>query len=691
MLLKMRKKRIPTCTTHHQLCSYTAYAVYNYVICKCLILCLVIFTILIQPITVNAKNIKTPNQQKSVLGQIRPSMMYNPIIPLNGTDARLFAASQRQDSVDQNSINSGNVNESDFNEENTKWLEDFIIITEDELKEKMKTKDVLSAAANSTSGNLYAVIGEINKDGEKKNLEYLKVEEVSQDLIIYLKVCGVDIKALAFDEKTISKDNKKSNNYTGSIVFFLIVLSICAIPYYKYRRDKKMVKVGGGDASKKGDVEIPDVRFNDVEGIEELKADITRLVDCLKNPKKYESIGARPPKGVILYGPPGTGKTLIAKAIAGEAGVPFFSAAGSDFCEMYVGVGAKRVRELYKKARKAAPCIVFIDEIDAVASQRGNDTNSERDQTINALLAELDGFNSSKNIITICATNRLDMLDSAFKRAGRFDLKLAVGLPDKKGRTRILEIHSRDKKLSKEIDLEVIANKTSGFSGAELEALLNESALCAVGKNKEEIDYEDIDDAFFKIVMQGNKKKREKITEMNKIVAWHEAGHTLVTKLLTEDSVSSVTIIGSSSGAGGVTFRTPKDDNMLQSKKYLEDNIKIMYGGRAAEEIYFKDPNSITTGASQDIKQATSIIKDYLSLYGMGDKGMLDLSQFEREFKNVIDEASILSKKLYEETVNLLKENYSLLKTLAETLLKEETLDEMQINKIINKTYSKYN
>ena len=269
---------------------------------KCLILCLAIFTILMQPLSVNAKDTELPKQQETycttkniytttnviTAHKYSPGIL-GPVIPLNGADARLFAASQRQDSVDQNSINSGNVNESDFNEENTKWLEDFIIITEDELKEKMKTKDVLSAAANSTSGNLYAVIGDIDKEGEKKNLEYLKVEEVSQDLIIYLKVCGVDIKALAFDEKTTSKDNKKPNNYAGSIIFFLIISSIFGISYYKYRKDKKMVKVGGGDASKKGDVEIPDVRFNDVEGIEELKSDITRLVDCLKNPEKYES------------------------------------------------------------------------------------------------------------------------------------------------------------------------------------------------------------------------------------------------------------------------------------------------------------------------------------------------------------------------------------------------------------------
>jgi cell division protease FtsH len=275
------------------------------------------------------------------------------------------------------------------------------------------------------------------------------------------------------------------------------------------------------------------------------------------------------------------------------------------------------------------------------------------------------------------------MLDSAFKRAGRFDLKLAVGLPDLTGRRNILNIHSRDKKLNPEVDLDVIAKKTVGFSGAELETLLNESALIAVGKEKETIDYSDIDDAYFKIVMQGNKKRRDKITEVNRIVAWHESGHTLATKLLTDDSVSSVTIVGSSSGAGGVTFRNPKDDNILHSKKYLEDSIKIMYAGRAAEEIYLNDKDSITTGASQDIKQATSILKEYLSIYGMGDIGMIDLSQFRQDYGDVVKEATEMSKKLYQDVLDLLRNNYDTLQRLSYKLLEKETLDEMEIDAII--------
>lgn len=558
------------------------------------------------------------------------------------------------------------------------WLHGFKEVSEEDLQKKLDDHSVESAMINSQTGNLYVIL---------ENKESYKVVKASRQLVTYLKLYGIEVQTSSFIEEVVKQDSIKTNTDDAiNVVCVLAMMGLIGVPiYFIFKQNKQVASIGAvrEDVAKTSEG-VPKVKFEDVEGIEELKSDIMRLVDCLKNPKKYQKMGARVPKGVILYGPPGTGKTLIAKAIAGEAKVPFFSMVGSDFVEKYVGVGASRVRELYKKARKEAPCIVFIDEIDAVASQRGRDENSERDQTINALLAELDGFKGSENIITICATNRLDMLDSAFKRAGRFDLKLAVGLPDKKGRERILEIHSKDKKLGEDIDLKAIANKTVGFSGAELEALLNEAALVAVGKDRNCITNLDIEDAFFKIVMQGNKKKRDKITETNKVVAWHEAGHTLATKLLTDDIVSSVTIIGSASGAGGVTFRQPQEENELQSKKYLEDTVKVMYAGRAAEEIYFKDKDMITIGASQDIKQATSIIKDYVSTYGMGDKGMLDMSQFSRDFSSVVNEASKIAKSLYEDTVKLLSDNHDTLKILAECLLVNETLDELEIDNIIN-------
>ena len=435
------------------------------------------------------------------------------------------------------------------------------------------------------------------------------------------------------------------------------------------------------EESKEEAEKIKKITFADVQGIDELKPDLYRLVDCLKNPKKYEELGARMPKGMVLYGPPGTGKTLTAKALAGESGVPFLSICGSDFVEKYVGVGASRVRELYKKARSCAPCIVFIDEIDAIGGGRGDSNNSEKDQTINALLAELDGFKGSDNVLTICATNRLDILDPALLRAGRFDLKLAVGLPDREGREAILKLHSKNKKLNETVSISALAKKTIGFSGAELENLLNESALTAAANDKKFIDNEDIENAFFKIIMDGNKKPRKEVDEDTYLTAWHEAGHTLATKLLTKDGVPTVTIIQSTSGAGGVTFMAPDEKN-LPSKKYLRNKIKVDYAGRAAEEIYLGNSDDITTGASQDIKQATAVIKSYIGAYGMGSKGLIDIKQLTAQY-DIVEEAAELSNMLYQETLELLRANEDKLRALADALIAKETLYEDEIDEIL--------
>ncbi len=435
------------------------------------------------------------------------------------------------------------------------------------------------------------------------------------------------------------------------------------------------------EESKEDAEKIKKITFADVQGIDELKPDLYRLVDCLKNPKKYEELGARMPKGMVLYGPPGTGKTLTAKALAGESGVPFLSICGSDFVEKYVGVGASRVRELYKKARSCAPCIVFIDEIDAIGGGRGDSNNSEKDQTINALLAELDGFKGSDNVLTICATNRLDILDPALLRAGRFDLKLAVGLPDREGREAILKLHSKNKKLNESVSIPALAKKTIGFSGAELENLLNESALTAAANDKKFIDNEDIENAFFKIIMDGNKKPRKEVDEDTYLTAWHEAGHTLATKLLTKDGVPTVTIIQSTSGAGGVTFMAPDEKN-LPSKKYLRNKIKVDYAGRAAEEIYLGNSDDITTGASQDIKQATAVIKSYIGAYGMGSKGLIDIKQLTAQY-DIVEEAAELSNMLYQETLELLRANEDKLRALADALIAKETLYEDEIDEIL--------
>lgn len=430
-------------------------------------------------------------------------------------------------------------------------------------------------------------------------------------------------------------------------------------------------------------VNVPKITFDNIAGNTEIKQDMEFLVKFLKNPKKYHEMGAKLPKGVVLYGPPGTGKTLTAKAIAGEAGVPFFSVSGSDFVEMYVGLGAKRVRELFEEARKNAPCIIFIDEIDAIGTHRGaHGTNSEKDQTINALLSELDGFSPRESIIVIAATNRIEDLDPALIRPGRFDKHIAVNLPDYEDRLEILKIYAKDKKLSEDVNLEELAKLTIGFSGAGLEALMNEAAIIAVNKEADKIRKEDIDDAYFKMVVKGHKKENRKKTdeEERKLVAYHEAGHALCAKLLTDNSVPKVTIIPSTSGYGGVTFNIPNKMGLLTKKEIL-NNIKVLYAGRAAEYILREDDNEITTGAAQDIKQATNYIKRYFSEFGMSEKfGMLGIN----DEKLITEEAIKLSKKLYGETLTFLMKNKDKLEKIAEELIIKETLSEEDLDRIIN-------
>jgi len=515
--------------------------------------------------------------------------------------------------------------------------------------------------------------------------------KISDEYIKAMELTGAVEKGIS--EKMTPKSQTKSSTFSTFILISLLISFVLFIGWFysmsrrAYEPDKMVV--GTKEKGKNAPV-TPEkkVTFNEVQGIDELKPDLFRLVDSLKHPAKYKKLGARPTKGLILYGPPGTGKTLIAKAISGEAEVPFFSASGSDFVEKYVGVGASRIRDLFSKARKASPCIVFIDELDAIGGNRGETNNSERDQTINALLTELDGFTASEGILTICATNRLDILDAALTRPGRFDLKIAVNLPDKQARYQILKLHSAGKKLAEEVKIDALAKKTNGFSGAELENLLNEAALIAATNDKEWITNVDIEDAFFKIIMNGHKKERVENDEYARLVAYHESGHTLATKLLTNDGVPTVTIIQSTSGAGGVTFRAP-EDVPLKSKKYLRNLVKVMYAGRAAEEVMLESCEDITTGASEDIKQATEIIKQYIAIFGMGSKGMIDLTQLTNQF-DMIEEASGMATELYKETLEFLTINRSRLDRLASELLDKETLDEAEIDNLIgeDQTYS---
>ncbi len=361
--------------------------------------------------------------------------------------------------------------------------------------------------------------------------------------------------------------------------------------------------------------------FKDVAGLEEEKEDMAEIVDFLRNPKKYSALGARIPKGVLLEGPPGTGKTLLAKAVAGEAGVPFFSISGSDFVEMFVGVGASRVRDLFEDAKKNAPCIVFIDEIDAVARKRGSGLgggHDEREQTLNQMLVEMDGFGTNEGIIVLAATNRVDILDPAILRPGRFDRKVMVGRPDVKGREEILRVHVRNKPLSDDVDLHEIARTTAGFAGADLENLMNEAAISAAKDNRTFIKKADVDKCFVKIGIGGEKKSRLVPEKERRITAYHESGHAILFHLLSEvGPVHLVSIIPNGHGAGGYTMPLPENDNVFMTKKHMLQDIMVSFGGRIAEELIFGD---ITTGASQDIKQATQTAQAMVVKYGMSEK-----------------------------------------------------------------------
>ena len=363
------------------------------------------------------------------------------------------------------------------------------------------------------------------------------------------------------------------------------------------------------------------IRFNDVAGCDEEKQEMAEIIDYLKYPKKFEKMGARIPKGILLSGHPGTGKTLLAKAVAGEANVPFYSISGSDFVEMFVGVGASRVRDMFKKAQQTAPCIIFIDEIDAVGRQRGagfGGGHDEREQTLNQLLVEMDGMEENTGVVVIAATNRPDVLDPALLRAGRFDRQITVALPDRKGREAILHVHARNKKFVKDLDLGALAKRTPGFSGADLENVLNEAAILAVRENKDEIGMKQIDEAIDRVMMGPAKVSRTYDDKTKKLVAYHESGHAIIGLFLENAQVVQKVTIIPRGQAGGYNLMTPKEEKMMHTKNDLLDTITSYMGGRTAEELFFDD---ITTGASNDIQNATNIAKDMVTLYGMSDLG----------------------------------------------------------------------
>ncbi len=435
------------------------------------------------------------------------------------------------------------------------------------------------------------------------------------------------------------------------------------------------------------------ITFKDVAGIEEEKEELEEIVEFLKNPKKFTDMGARIPKGVLLVGQPGTGKTLLAKAVAGEAGVPFFIMSGSDFVEMFVGVGASRVRDLFDQAKKNAPCIIFIDEIDAVGRQRGaglGGGHDEREQTLNQLLVEMDGFGTNEGVIVIAATNRPDVLDKALLRPGRFDRQIVVPAPDVAAREKILEVHSRNKKMADDVDLKTIAKNTSGFSGADLENVLNEAALLAARRDLEQIGMKEIEDAMVKVTMGPEKKTRVRSQKENKLVAYHEAGHAVVSRFLeSQDPVHQISIVPRGM-AGGYTMYRPTEDKSFMSKTEMEENIVSLLGGRVAEQLILND---ISTGASNDIERASKVARDMVTKYGMSERIgaiMYGSGQEEvflgRDFaqsKNYSEETAAIideeTKKIvdtaYQRAQSILTEHIDKLHAVAQVLLEKEKID----------------
>ena len=444
------------------------------------------------------------------------------------------------------------------------------------------------------------------------------------------------------------------------------------------------------------------VTFNDVAGVDEEKEELEEIVEFLKNPRKFTEMGARIPKGVLLVGHPGTGKTLLAKAVAGEAGVPFFFISGSDFVEMFVGVGASRVRDLFEEAKKKAPCIIFIDEIDAVGRQRGaglGGGHDEREQTLNQLLVEMDGFSANEGVIVLAATNRPDILDKSLLRPGRFDRQIVVSNPDVKAREQILEVHSRKKKLAADVDLRTIAKNTSGFSGADLENVLNEAALLAARRNLPEIGMQEVEDAMVKVTMGPEKRTRVRSEKEQKLVAFHEAGHAVVSRFLpTQDPVHQISIVPRGM-AGGYTMYRPTEDKSFMSRTEMVENIVSLLGGRVAEQLVLND---ISTGASNDIERATQIARNMVTKYGMSERiGTITLGSSQEEVflgrdfaqaKEYSEEtASLIDEEVksiidfaYKKAEELLKANMDKLTRVANVLLEKEKIDGEEFDEIFN-------
>ena len=567
--------------------------------------------------------------------------------------------------------------------------------TYDDYKTAVKAGDVLSITIEQNKEVPTGTVYVLTKDYVSRHFNATDVREIESEA----RELGIPVRI---------DDVPKDNWFVMYVLPSLLVLIIFVFIYSNMMNSQnagstgnRMMNFGKSRAQMVTDSKVT---FENVAGLKEEKDDLDEVVDFLKDPGKYTALGARIPKGILLEGHPGTGKTLLAKAIAGEAKVPFFSISGSDFVEMFVGVGASRVRDLFEEAKKNAPCIVFIDEIDAVARRRGagmGGGHDEREQTLNQLLVEMDGFEANEGIIVMAATNRVDILDPAILRPGRFDRKITVGLPDVQGREDILKIHAKNKPLADDIDLKQLARTTSGFSGADLENLLNEAAIKAAKENRAFLNDEDIKKSFIKVGI-GTEKRSHIITEHDKkITAYHESGHAILMHLLPlTGSVYTVSVIPTGEGAAGYMMPVPDNDDMHQTKEQLRQRLMVSLGGRIAEELIFGD---VSTGASADIKNVTKIARSMVTRFGMSSLGLIcyedddnevflgrDLAhakttseakaaEIDAEVKHIIDEC-------HEEATRILKENMDILHSCAQLLIEKERINREEFESLFAKT-----
>ena len=558
-------------------------------------------------------------------------------------------------------------------------------------------KENVEEASVSIGTNVTVVKGVYEKDKQKVTFT-ATIPSTSDEIGQVIKNLGNDSTKLAI------VDADASNIFLETVASIIPFILFAVFAVWMLNRmngangaNAKAFEFSKSRAKLEGKIRV---RFNDVAGCDEEKQEMAEIIDYLKYPKKFEKMGARIPKGILLSGHPGTGKTLLAKAVAGEANVPFYSISGSDFVEMFVGVGASRVRDMFKKAQQTAPCIIFIDEIDAVGRQRGagfGGGHDEREQTLNQLLVEMDGMEENTGVVVIAATNRPDVLDPALLRAGRFDRQITVALPDRKGREAILHVHARNKKFVKDLDLGALAKRTPGFSGADLENVLNESAILAVRENKDEIGMKQIDEAIDRVMMGPAKVSRTYDDKTKKLVAYHESGHAIIGLFLENAQVVQKVTIIPRGQAGGYNLMTPKEEKMMHTKNDLLDTITSYMGGRTAEELFFDD---ITTGASNDIQNATNIAKDMVTLYGMSDLGPIKynagnenvfLGRDYNQPNNVSGELAYEIDQEVRKIINtchtkarqIIEAHKTELETIAHALMEYETLTAEQIQRVV--------